>query len=225
MPKIRLKKCSKGDHFEYITHFGKKAKSPDGLDYSCRPCEREYKNKWRENNPEKTKAQHDRSNSKRKENGYFLEYGRTSEKRREYNKEWCKNNPARRKAILDKSRNRPEAKDKQREFNRKRRARLKNIPDTMPVGWWEIMLDFYGHSCAQCGSNEDLRHDHIIPITWEDSTHSLLNSQILCETHNASKGNRHATDYRDWEKGILMDDGSVIYSPSMIEWKYETVIS
>lgn len=222
MPKIRLKKCSKGDHFEYVTHFWKKTKSSDGLDYSCRTCEGEYKNKWRLENPDLTKKHHSKSNQRRKANGYFLEYGR-SEKKQQYDKEWAEKNKGKRQAINARSRNRPEAKKKQKEFNRKRRVRLKEIPDSMPTGWWDIMLDFYGAICAQCGSSEDLRHDHIIPITWDGSTHSLLNSQILCEKHNASKGNRHAIDYRDWTKGIITDDGTVIYSLSMVECKHETI--
>ncbi|WP_373862655.1 HNH endonuclease [Nocardia amikacinitolerans] len=75
----------------------------------------------------------------------------------------------------------------------------------MPNEWWNILLGFYKSKCAHCGSSDDTQHDHVIPITWPQSTHSLYNSQILCKPCNSSKGNRHATDYRDWSNGILCE--------------------
>ena len=89
----------------------------------------------------------------------------------------------------------------------------------MPKNWWTEMLDFYGPFCQnqECAKeiNElnPLSHDHIIPASWDNSSHSLINSQILCMSCNASKSCFSDKDYRDWSQGILLDDLTIIFEP------------
>lgn len=141
----------------------------------------------------------------------FKEYDRRSCEKNRSTKEQKDRIRSLRKKWRNKNKNEINFKNRQnydpsknREWMRRRRARKNQIPDTMPKGWWQMMLDFYGSKCAKCGSEDNLSHDHIIPITHPDSSHSLLNSQILCFSCNSSKNNIHHTDYRDWSRGILL---------------------
>ncbi len=46
-----------------------------------------------------------------------------------------------------------------------------------------------GEFCKQCGSRDDLTVDHIIALS-RGGSNDLSNLQILCRTHNSSKGAR-----------------------------------
>lgn len=46
-----------------------------------------------------------------------------------------------------------------------------------------------GERCAECGSQEDLTLDHILPLA-RGGSNKLDNLQILCRVHNSSKGAR-----------------------------------
>lgn len=84
-----------------------------------------------------------------------------------------------------------------------RRAILAKIENNMPDNWWQILLNFYGELCMfpnctkDITKNNPLTHDHVIPLSWPESSHSLENSQILCMSHNTGKLNRSADDYRN----------------------------
>lgn len=105
----------------------------------------------------------------------------------------------------------------QRRSVSKRRAIIANIPNTFPRNWWQLLLEFYGHKCAnsecekEINSSNPLTHDHVIPLSWESSSNSMLNSQVLCKSCNSTKKNFHSTDYRDWSQGIIMDDLTTHY--------------
>lgn len=59
---------------------------------------------------------------------------------------------------------------------------------------WLEMLAFYGQ-CVRCGSDKDIKKDHIVPIFYEDASDSISNIQPLCGFCNASKGPED-TDHR-----------------------------
>lgn len=94
--------------------------------------------------------------------------------------------------------------EKNRVKHHRRRARLANAPGFMPMDGWNITLGFYGARCAQCGSKKKLTLDHVVPLSW-GGENSLRNSQVLCLSHNCSKGDHRDTDYRDWNNGILAE--------------------
>lgn len=87
----------------------------------------------------------------------------------------------------------------------KRRAAKLNAVDLMPDDWWNILLEICEYRCLnpECSKliNEKnvLSHDHIIPLSWEESVHSLGNSQILCASCNSSKNSYSDIDYRTKE--------------------------
>ena len=44
--------------------------------------------------------------------------------------------------------------------------------------------------CTECGSEEDLHFDHIIPYSKGGSSRTLDNIQLLCASHNLKKGSK-----------------------------------
>lgn len=66
--------------------------------------------------------------------------------------------------------------------------------DTMPYEQFRDVLLSMPQECAACGDDEDLTVDHIVP--WiEGGGNTADNIQILCRSHNCSKG-RQIIDYR-----------------------------
>jgi 5-methylcytosine-specific restriction endonuclease McrA len=56
----------------------------------------------------------------------------------------------------------------------------------------ELMLALIerdGYQCARCGSQDNLTIDHIVPLS-KGGSDDLDNLQLLCKTHNSSKGDR-----------------------------------
>ncbi len=62
---------------------------------------------------------------------------------------------------------------------------------------WLALLERYGCVCLACGASEDLRVDHIIPLSLGGSNR-IDNVQPLCETCNNLKG-ASVRDYRPME--------------------------
>jgi len=87
----------------------------------------------------------------------------------------------------------------------RRRAAKLNAVDLMPDDWWNILLEICEYRCLnpKCikivNEKNTLSHDHIIPLSWENSVHSLGNSQVLCRSCNSSKNAYSDIDYRTQE--------------------------
>lgn len=73
-----------------------------------------------------------------------------------------------------------------------RRERVKSAKGVMPT--LEELKEIQGNCCLACGSTENLRRDHVIPVT-KGGTNDISNIQLLCDPCNTSKGNR-IIDYR-----------------------------
>lgn len=159
-----------------LDQFNKNRDGKFGRYSQCKVCQSLYKKSYDEVNRDRKSAEG------------RIWYQNNRELKLEQSRLWAKNNP-----------------DKKREATYRRKARLAASPNSMPTNYWNILLGFYGAKCAQCGSTENLTHDHVIPISWDGSEHSLRNSQILCDTHNYSKQDRNSDDYRDWSVGILAE--------------------
>jgi hypothetical protein len=62
-------------------------------------------------------------------------------------------------------------------------ARRESIPKSVKMYVWQRD----GGRCANCGSNEKLEYDHIIPLA-KGGSNTERNIQLLCERCNRSKG-------------------------------------
>lgn len=132
----------------------------------------------------------------------------------ERDKQWREANAERCRAQKKEERTRN--KGRYSKYSIERNRRVKDMPGELPENYWDMMINHYGARCMYPDCNKEitvsnpLTHDHVIPVSWPDSTHDLRNSQILCLHHNCSKSNRHATDYRDWiSAGVLVEKDTI----------------
>lgn len=85
-----------------------------------------------------------------------------------------------------------------RKINGKNGGRPKGTTSALNHDWLE-MLEYFNYSCLSCGyefpeGNRPTK-DHIIPQT-KGGPHEIWNLQPLCRNCNASKNDKHSTDYR-----------------------------
>ena len=200
--------CSFCAEIKDVSLFRRGENTPTRFILQCNSCYQDKRDEyWNENYELKIKPVRQKyyNDNLEKMTEYSAKrYQENKDLRRAQNKEWQLNNPEAYKELCKRSAS-------------KRRAIMANVPNTMPYNWWSELLEYYGEVCAnpECDkeitASNHLTHDHIIPLSWEGSSNSLLNSQVLCKSCNSKKKNWHSTDYRDWTKGILLDDLTIIY--------------
>lgn len=86
--------------------------------------------------------------------------------------------------------------DTQRAYEQNRKAKEINLPGSFTPQEWIDLCNFFDNRCVCCGKRKPLEADHVIPVTWEDSSNYISNIQPLCRSCNAAKKNFHAADYR-----------------------------
>lgn len=138
--------------------------------------------------------------------GYDLRKGRVKSCgcwQKEHNANRCrernikgKNNPAYKHGCSN-------TKEYQREHARigaaKRRALQAKVEGFHTIEDLKCIYKHQQGKCLRCKKfmlSEKLTVDHVVPLTWGGNDYPS-NIQLLCRQCNASKGNRHATDYRN----------------------------
>ncbi|MFC7721062.1 HNH endonuclease signature motif containing protein [Nonomuraea recticatena] len=97
--------------------------------------------------------------------------------------------------------------DRVRVKNARARARRANAEGTFTDEEWLAVVAHYENGCVACRAVGPLEPDHVVPLTWGGSNW-ISNIQPLCRSCNASKCNRHATDYRlAWSPSSLEATG------------------
>lgn len=76
--------------------------------------------------------------------------------------------------------------DKRNLNSARRRARKKNLPDTLTVEEVGKLLDIYIHRCAICGDGYE-HLDHFIPLATERGGTTIENTAPMCARCNSSK--------------------------------------
>jgi 5-methylcytosine-specific restriction endonuclease McrA len=131
-------------------------------------------------------------------------------------KEWTENNPEetrqRKRAFYDRNKEAERERlnalserfkqtqpERYRENNRlqqnKRRARELASEGSFTQAEWSELCERFDFRCLRCGEKKPLTPDHIRPLS-KGGSNFISNIQPLCFPCNASKGNRHETDYR-----------------------------
>lgn len=93
-------------------------------------------------------------------------------------------------------------RDKLRLIEQRRRARLKNLPDTLTEEDLNETLTFFNNKCSLC-DDEEFEFDHFIPISTNRGGTIVENIIPLCETMNSSKG---AKNPFEWAHTFLSEE-------------------
>lgn len=67
------------------------------------------------------------------------------------------------------------------------RARKLGVYGELTSKDWNKVLEKYNHTCANCGSEDNLTIDHIVPLSM-GGTNTSDNIQPLCKSCNSKKG-------------------------------------
>ena len=218
-----LKRCSCCKNKKTKDHFTKDSHCPDGLCRYCRECVSVKKSQYVSKNPEKVKRQkaedYEKHKLKRKAKmaEYYLENKEYLKKRsRDYNathKEEKAANGAKwyqehRQEVLRYSaeyrRRKPYVKNSS---HQRRRARKRNLPNTMSAQNWEHALNYFHGCCAVCGRSAGLWHkiaaDHWIPLSAADCPGTVKKNIVpLCHDIKGGEGgcnnSKRGTDPVKW---------------------------
>lgn len=102
-----LKICSKCKLEKPLDAFGKRSKNPDGLQYCCKECSKEYQRKWRAENPGVSAAytakSYQKNIEKRREESRNYAKDNRAKKTQAY-REWRYKNPEKQQAASDRHR-------------------------------------------------------------------------------------------------------------------------
>lgn len=76
-------------------------------------------------------------------------------------------------------------------------SRKKCAEGEYTLNQWGELLSFFDDICPCCKERvKSFEIDHIIPLTWNNTSNWIINIQPLCKSCNCSKNNYHSTDYR-----------------------------
>lgn len=169
------KRCTKCKIEKPLSDFHKNKRNKDGRKPRCKECRQEENKIYRENNLEKER---ERGRVYRESN---------PEKIKESVRTFHENNPEKNREYIRKYREKhPEA---DRLNNRKRRARKLKVKENYTPEMETFVRVFFGSKCYNCGTTENLTHDHHLPLS---RGHALEpgNAVLLCLACNSSKGNK-----------------------------------
>jgi len=171
--------CTKCGILKTAQNTGKSSYSRDGLRECCKACRgpdnAAYMRQKRAADPARARKQ-SRENMRRQR-----ATAEGAARARAANKRWRNRNP-----------------EKMQAHNKRVKAIRRSIPGAHTLAEWQALKAHYQYRCLRCGKYEPdivLTEDHVIPVS-KGGTNNIDNIQPLCLACNASKGNRHTTDYR-----------------------------
>jgi len=207
---MESKVCSKCKNELLLENFARNKKGKDGLNTSCKTCEKERGRIYRENNKEKIREVSKRylknNPEKRKETcrKYSLnnqekekERGRifrenNKEKEKERGRKYREENKEARKKTRDKyySNN----KEKCKTYWQIRRSKKLKLPFALTAKQWaQIKIDF-NDECAYCGEKLPLTQEHFLALS-KGGEQTIDNIIPACRSCNCSKCDKIFLDW------------------------------
>lgn len=206
------KACTKCGQVKPLSEFVKNRKNKDGLACHCKACKKAYRDKHKAEKAEYGRKH--RQENKVKTAKYDRKYYRAhKEQIAARMRRWAQANRA---EIAKKNRiyyqmHKAEVSTHMREYYRENKAacvkrarerdvRVADLPGFWTAEQWNMLCSFFQLICPACGEPvETFSVDHVIPVTWPNSSNDIANIQPLCLSCNKSKGNRSDADYRPWQ--------------------------
>lgn len=217
--------CSLVKHNEYRRSKGIPAKPRkpkiEGMKY-CRKCDTYYPSTHEFFNKDKGQPDGLKGTCKKCANAQSSDWRkRNPDKQKQAQHTWYDNKGAdyHRKYNDD---NREQA----RHIVRKRRARRKQLPDTLTFEQWQASLDYFKGCCAICGRPQGLWHkiaaDHWIPLSHPDCTGTVATNIIpLCHGNDGCNNSKNDNNALWWlHKTYGVKQGNILYKKVMdyFEW-------
>lgn len=158
-----------------------------------------------------TDAEYRKKNADKLTQYFKNHYLENREQKIKASKEYAKQNKIKRQSYLREYRqiNKDELRIKTRVLKRANKeqykiyglnylARKNNAKGEYTLEQWLTLCEFFNWTCPNCKRQfTSLQADHIIPLTWDETSNWITNIQPLCKSCNTGKGNHHATDYRE----------------------------
>lgn len=193
-----MKKCTKCGEIKELCEFGKRSRHKDGLDYHCKSCTKEERNKSSKENNKRSHEYYKANKSTVKEykHEYYVknkiqldikskEYGKTNTHSIKLRRgEYQKDNPDIMNAISAK----------------RRAAKIKAIDVDLTKEQYEQIKEFYKQAqgiSKLTGVKYEV--DHIIPLQAKDGLNGLhvpWNLQIITKKENIIKRNNTYTNFQ-----------------------------
>ncbi len=126
-----------------------------------------------------------------------INYEKNREKRIETMRAWRAANPDKAyQATKNWKVNNPD-KVRVHDSNKRVRREFLIADQVLPPDTLEILKEKFGETCLSPGCDRvDVTMDHVVPLVL-GGRHHIDNLQLLCISHNSSKGGRNSNDYRN----------------------------
>ena len=185
------KKCNKCSEIKESLSFNKSSSTPDGLQYTCRDCEKEYRESNKASINARGKKYRDKNKVKERKRSNRW-YADNKERRARIGKQWVENNRERYTEI-----NRQYYLNNKTKYYAYRAKSMAAKLNATPI--WannKAIKSIYALSkfLTMTTFSDGYHVDHIIPLQGKNvcGLHVENNLQILRAKDNLSKGNRHA---------------------------------
>lgn len=176
------KRCGKCNVIKPLEDYNKKSENKfDGKRSDCKACHNADNKKWYKENAEH-KAEYSkqyRQENKEQIAEYMRQYHEANkEQHAEYKRQWQRNNP-----------------DKMKTYRQRRRAKKRNLPNTLTGEQMTLMLQQQNNKCVISGKSDNLELEHFIPISWGVGGTTYENCYYLTKSLNRSKGNKNPFEW------------------------------
>lgn len=189
-----LKMCSqcKEEKPSTTEYFFRDKRAKDGLQSSCKKCERIRVKKWQAKHPEKCREytrQWEEKNAVKKRSLQRQRYAENAEEERHRKRQWRIENPEKRRAQ-----------------ERKYRSRKNNKPAFFSAEHEKKAIEYFNGRCAICGrqlrdlfGEHTMAMDHWIPLSSPDCPGTIPTNMVpLCHGVDGCNNRKSNRDPEEW---------------------------